>query len=96
MGIKFDGTKVKDGSTTVGTMRGDKLCKGTGHTALGTVRGDKLCTGTGHTALGTVRGDKLCTGTGHTKLITMKDAAKAIGATSQGPATALVWWFFAK
>jgi len=57
MGIKFDGTKVKDGSGAMGIMSGNKLREGAGSRAL----------------------------------ISTKDAAKAIGATSEGPLTALVW-----
>tara|TARA_B100000959_G_C14573184_1_gene456742 strand:- start:211 stop:456 length:246 start_codon:yes stop_codon:yes gene_type:complete len=47
MGYKFDGTKLKDGGTTLFNIRGDKVCNGTGSTTVANVRGDKLCKGTG-------------------------------------------------
>ena len=33
---------------------------------------------------------------GGKKLIDLKDAAKAVGTSSLGPTTALVWWFFGR
>ena len=43
MGMKFDGKTLKDGSTTLANVRGDKIMDKTSSSAcLANVRGDKL------------------------------------------------------
>ena len=43
MGMKFDGKQLKDGSTVIANVRGDKIYeKNSSSTMLANVRGDKL------------------------------------------------------
>ena len=63
MGMKFDGTVLKSGGTTIANVKNGVLREGQ---YTGKV------------------------------LIKLADAAKKIGTSSQGPTTALVWYFFAK
>ena len=83
MAIKFDGTEVKDGWKTVGNLkRTDELKEGSssGGKTIGNIK----------------RSNEIREGSssGGKKLISLSDAAKAIGYSSQGASTALVWWFF--
>ena len=102
MGIKFDGTKVKDGSKTIGNVYRDALKEGssTGGKTLGNIYRDSIRLGSssgGKTLCNIYRGDiREGSSTGGKKLISLKDAAKKIGTSSQGHSTALVWWFFAR
>ena len=87
MGIKFDGTYVKNGSKVLANMkRTDELKDGTssGGKTLGNIKvkdGKNIRDGSS---------------SGGRTLIKISDAAKQIGTSATGPSTALVWWFFAK
>jgi hypothetical protein len=85
MGIKFDGTNVKNGSRVVANMkRSNELREGSssGGKALCNIKDGK------NIRLGSSSG-------GRTQ-IKLSDAAKSIGTSAQGPSTAMVWWFFAR
>ena len=102
MGIKFDGIKVKDGGRTLANLYRDTLKEGssTGGKSLGNIYKDAIKLGSssgGKTLCNVYRGDiREGSSTGCRKLISLKDAAKKIGTSVQGPSTALVWWFFGK
>ena len=85
MGIKFDGTNVKNGSKVVANMkRADELKDGSssgGKTLCNVKDGKNIRDGSS---------------SGGRPLIKISDAAKQIGTSATGPSTALVWWFFAK
>ncbi len=91
MGYKFDGTKLKDGGTTLFNIRGDKVCKGTGSTTVANVRGDKICKGTGSTTSANVRGDKLCKGTGSSTWEKMSVIEKEIQGHTSSVMRAALW-----
>ena len=81
MAFKFDGTKLVDGSKVLANVRGDKIYEGSGP----------------FKALANVRGDKIYEGSGPFKTLTnMKEAAKKLGSTSQGPLTAALWYLFCR
>ena len=85
MSIKFDGTNVKRGSSTVANLkRSDELREGSssGGKALCNIKDGRYI--------------REGSSSGGRQLIKIQDAAKAIGTSSQGPSTALVWYFFAK
>ena len=99
MALKFDGTKLVDGSKVLANVRGDKIYEGSGpYKVLANVRGDKIYEGSGpFKALANVKGDKIYEGSGPYKTLTnMKDAAKKLGSTSQGPLTAALWYLFCR
>ena len=105
MGIKFDGTYVKNGSKVIANMkRTDELKDGnssSGKTLGNIKRGDEIKDGnssSGKTLCNIKDGKNIRDGnssSGRT-LIKISDAAKKIGTSATGPSTALVWWFFAK
>lgn len=79
--MKFDGSKLKDGSKTVANVRRDKIYDGTGNSkCLVNIRNDKIYEGTGNSkCIANLRRDKLYEGSGNSKTIaTMKDIDKAI------------------
>ncbi|MFT6067887.1 MAG: hypothetical protein ACJAT2_003642 [Bacteriovoracaceae bacterium] len=76
--LKFDGSRLKEGSRTVANVRGEKICKSSGSATIFNIRGDKICEGSGSKTLFNVRGDKICEGSGSKKIATMKDVDKAI------------------
>jgi len=85
MSIKFDGTNVKRGSSTVANLkRSDELREGS------TSGGKALCN------IKDGRYIREGSTSGGRQLIKIQDAAKAIGTSAQGPSTALVWYFFAR
>ena len=105
MGIKFDGTYVKNGSKVVANMkRTDELKDGTssGGKTLGNIkRRDEIKDGSssgGKTLCNVKDGKNIRDGSSSSgrTLIKISDAAKQIGTSATGPSTALVWWFFAK
>ena len=105
MGIKFDGTFVKNGSRVVANMkRNDELKEGSssGGKTLGNIkRRDEVKLGSssgGKTVCNVKDGRNIREGSssGGRSLVKISDAAKQIGTTQIGPSTALVWWFFAK
>ena len=84
MGMKFDGTYFKNGSTTLGNVKDGKNLRD-GQSSGGRVLGN------------VADGQNIRDGQGHGRvLIKLSDAAKKIGTSAQGPTTALVWYFFAK
>ncbi len=102
MSVKFDGTYIKRGSTTIANMRKtDELREGqsTGGKCLGNIRKtDEIREGqsTGGKCLCNIRDGRYIRegqSTGGRQLIKIQDAAKAVGTSAQGPSTALVWWF---
>tara|TARA_B100001123_G_C15191473_1_gene979561 strand:- start:803 stop:1099 length:297 start_codon:yes stop_codon:yes gene_type:complete len=96
MALKFDGTKLKDGSKTIANVNGDKIREGTGIRTLANVKGDKIREGTGIKTLANVNGDKIREGTGIKTIFTMRDVDKAIsinGRVSDGIAAALYLLF---
>ena len=88
MGIKFDGTKVKDGSKTIANVYRDALKEGSssGGKTLGNIYRDAIKLGSssgGKTLCNISRGDiREGSSSGGKKLISLKDAAKSIGTTS--------------
>ncbi len=105
MSIKFDGTNVKRGSSTVANLkRSDELREGStsGGKALGNIkRRDEIREGStsGGKALCNIKDGRYIregSTSGGRQLIKIQDAAKAIGTSAQGPSTALVWYFFAR
>ena len=84
MGMKFDGTYFKNGSTTLGNVKDGYLRDG--------------ISSNGHPLGNVADGKNIRDGqsSGGRVLIKLSDAAKKIGTSSQGPTTALVWYFFAK
>ena len=85
MGMKFDGTYFKNGSTTLGNVKDGKNLRdgqSSGGRVLGNVADGK-----------NIRDGQSSAGR---TIIKIADAAKKIGTSSQGPTTALVWYFFAK
>ncbi len=105
MSIKFDGTNVKRGSSTVANLkRSDELREGSSSAgkALGNIkRGDEIREGSSSAgkALCNIKDGRYIregSSSAGRQLIKIQDAAKAIGTSAQGPSTALVWYFFAK
>jgi len=105
MGIKYDGTNVKNGSKVVANMkRTDELRDGSSSNgkALGNIkRREEIRDGSSSNgkALCNVKdGKNIRDGSSRNgrALIKISDAAKQIGTSATGPSTALVWWFFAK
>ena len=105
MGIKFDGTTVKNGSSTVANLKdGSILREGSSSSgkALGNIKaGDIVREGNSSSgkALCNIKdGKNVRDGNSSSgrSLIKISDAAKAIGTSSLGPSTALVWYFFAR
>jgi hypothetical protein len=79
--MKFDGSKLKDGSRTVANVRGDKIYDGSGSSkCLVNIRNDKIYEGSGSSkCIANLRRDKLYEGSGSSKTIaTTKDIDKAI------------------
>ena len=83
MALKFDGKFLKEGSKTLCNFDGKIIREGysTGGKALCNVDGDNIREGYS-------RGGKI--------LIKVSDAARKIGATSQGPSTAAIWFMFCR
>ena len=105
MSVKFDGTNVKRGSSTVGNLKsGDILREGSssGGKALGNIKSRNLVrdgSSSGGKALCNIldgRNIREGSSSGGRQLIKIQAAAKAIGTSAQGPSTALVWYFFAR
>ena len=83
MGLKFDGRYLKDGGKTLANVHRDALKEGSssGGRTLGNLYRDIVKEGSS---------------SGGRKLISIKDAAKKIASSTQGPSVALVWWFFGR
>lgn len=105
MAIKFDGEYVKDGSRTVGNLLdGKNLREGSsrGGKVLGNIAsGDEVREGSSRAGkvLCNVKDGKYIrqgSSSAGSKELSLADAAKQIGASSYGPSTALVWWFFCR
>jgi len=104
MALKFDGKMLKDGSRTIANLSSDILREGSssGGKALGNIKsGDIIRAGnsSGGSSLCNVKDGKNIregNSAAGSKLVSIDDAAKKIGATSKGPSTALVWYFFAR
>ena len=78
MGIKFDGTKVKDGSKTIANFSGDKLRKAAGTSTLCNIRDDKVRRGTGTSTLCNVKNGDIRDGTGTSRKAKVRDVKKMI------------------
>ena len=99
MALKFDGKYLKDGSTTLCRVEGDKIKEGFNRsTTLCRVEGDNIKEGFNKsTTLCRVEGDKIKEGFNRsTTLIKTSDAARKIGATSLSPTTAAIWYLFCR
>ncbi len=91
--MKFDGSKLKDGSKVVANVRGDKVYDGSGSSkTLVNVRGDKIYASYGSSkCIANVRNRYLYEGSGSSKKITtMKDIDKAIDGPG-GTIKAALW-----
>ena len=81
MALKFDGKFLKEGSKTLCNFDGNIIRDGSSS-------GRALCN---------VDGDNIREGSSSGKiLIKVSDAARKIGATSQGPSTAAMWFMFCR
>ena len=81
MALKFDGTKLVDGSKVLANVRGDKIYEGFSQgKCFANVKGDKIYEGFSQGNI----------------LIKTSDAAKKVGSTSQGPLTAALWYLFCR
>ena len=99
MALKFDGKCLKESSKILCNVRGDTIFEGSGASKpLANFRGDTIFEGSGASKpLANVRGDNIFEGSGASKtLIKTSDAVRKIGATSQGPSTAAMWFMFCR
>ena len=103
MGIKFDGTYVKDGFKTIANLKDGKILRegqSSGGKALGNIKSGDIIrekdSSGGKTLCNVKDGKNIRDGqsSGGKQLIKISDAAKKIGASSHRPSTALVWYFF--
>ena len=99
MALKFDGTKLVDGSKVLANVRGDKIYEGFSQgKCFANVKGDKIYEGFSQgKCFANVKGDKIYEGFSQGNiLIKTSDAAKKVGSTSQGPLTAALWYLFCR
>ena len=92
---KFDGTRLKLGSSTIANVRGDSICKGSGSNKVANIRGDKICKGSGSNVEFNVRGDNICQGSGSNRIARMRDIDDDI----DGPGhivKAALWLYFVR
>ena len=98
MGAKFkldrDNWSEKNRSTTIATVRGDKIFAKTSYKITANVRSSKIYDGNSTAKLfANVRSGYLCSENGSSKICKMKDIHKEI----EGPGEeikAALWWYF--
>ena len=57
--FKFDGLRLRQGSTTVANVRRTEICRGTGSTTIVNVKGNDIRQGSGSRVLATVSGSSI-------------------------------------
>tara|TARA_B110000008_G_scaffold269361_1_gene298507 strand:- start:347 stop:649 length:303 start_codon:yes stop_codon:yes gene_type:complete len=100
MGVKysFDGEKLteKNRTTTIASVRGNKIFAKTSYAATANIRSSKIYDGNSSTkVIANLRSGNICSGSGSSKICKMKDIHKLI----EGPGDevkAALWWYFVK
>lgn len=92
---KFDGTKLKDGSTTIANVKGNDIRDGSGSTTVANIKGDDIRKGNGSTTLFNVKGDDIRQGNGSTRIAKMDDVDDDIDGPGHVVKAAL-WLFYCR
>jgi len=92
---KFDGQKLKKGSSVIATIRSDKICKGSSSLIICNIKGERIRKGNGSSVDFNVRGDAIRKGTGSSILYKMKGVDKDIDGSGQVVKAAL-WLYFVR
>jgi hypothetical protein len=55
----FDGTNLKEGSTTIANVKGNEIRKGLSSSVIGNIKGDEIRQGSGSAVLFNVKNDEI-------------------------------------
>jgi len=89
----FDGVVLKQGSRTIGNVKGAQIREASGSHVVGNIRGDDIREGSGSHVLFNVRGDDIRAGSGSSRIARMRDVDSAIEGPG-GMTKAALWLLF--
>ena len=100
MGVKysFDSDKLtkKNTTTTIASVRGNKIFAKTSYTPVANIKGSKIFEGnSGTNVVANLRNGNLCSDSGSSKICKMKDIHSEIEGPGEEVKAAL-WWYFVK